>query len=223
MAKGRMINQKITMDKKINDLSNDTSRLGFTWLISFADVEGRTPGDPAIVKSLLFPRRLDITPEQVELFIQEWAAAGLIIWYEAEDDLWIQFPKFDDNQIGLRKNREAPSHIPAPSLRRNSGETPDELPVNLTEVKRTENNRVAEIFKFYSNNIAMLTPYIQDELGDTLDEYGFDWVMDAMKIAVENNARNMRYIRAVLDNRKNGKGPQKKELSTSELLDMKGY
>ena len=212
------------MDKKINDLSNDTSRLGFTWLVSFADVEGRTPGDPAIVKSLLFPRRMDITAEQVQLFIQEWAAAGLIIWYEAEDDLWIQFPKFDENQKGLRKDREAPSHIPAPSLRSNSGATPDEIPVKLTEVKLTENNRAAEIFKFYSNNIAMLTPYIQDELSDTLDEYGFDWLMDAMKIAVENNARNMRYIRAVLDNRKNGKGPQKQgSISVSEMLDKAGY
>ena len=91
MARGRMINSKITRNKAINDLSDDTSRLAFTWLVTFADVEGRTNGDPALVRSLVFPRRTDVTVDQMAGYLQEWADAGLVTWYEAEGDMWIAF------------------------------------------------------------------------------------------------------------------------------------
>ena len=80
MAQGRMIVNAIAADKKINRLSDDTSRLAFTWLITFADCEGRTYGDPAVVRSMLFPRRQDVTIERMEAYIREWASLGLIIW-----------------------------------------------------------------------------------------------------------------------------------------------
>jgi hypothetical protein len=114
MARGRMINSKITRNKAINDLSDDTSRLAFTWLVTFADVDGRTNGDPAIVRSLVFPRRTDVSVERMEAYIQEWCDAGLITWYEADGDLWIAFPSFDENQKGLDRRKEPTSDIPSP-------------------------------------------------------------------------------------------------------------
>ena len=60
MPRGRFISKEITLDKKVNNLADDTSRLAFTWLITFADCEGRTPGDPAVVRSLLFARRVGV-------------------------------------------------------------------------------------------------------------------------------------------------------------------
>jgi hypothetical protein len=125
MARGRMITNEIAKDKRINDLSDDTSRLAFTWLITFADVEGRTNGDPALVRSMLFPRRTDITLERMEGYIREWANIGLIQWYQAAGDLWISFPSFAKNQVGLRKNREPKSSIPQPP--------PDEHPANIRQ------------------------------------------------------------------------------------------
>ena len=163
MAKGRMINNTIVFDAKIHRLSCDTSRLAFTWLVSFADVEGRTYGDPAIVRSLLFPRRSDVTIDDVAEYIQEWHDQELIILYEAEDDKWIQFINFEKNQVGMRKDREAPTNIPAPPLRSKSGVSPELVPLNRTEQNRTEQNRTEQeescggIFKKYENNIAMLT------------------------------------------------------------------
>lgn len=148
MAQGRIIVNAITSDKKINSLSDDTSRLAFTWLITFADCEGRTHGDPAVIRSMLFPRRQDVTIEQMEKYITEWASVGLIIWYEADGDKWIYFPRFEKNQPGLRKDREAPSRIPEyvedepdevqDEVQDNSGVTPEQLPVKLKEVKRKE-------------------------------------------------------------------------------------
>lgn len=132
MARGRMINNAITEDKRINDLSDDTSRLAFTWLVTFADCEGRVAGDPAIVRSKLFPRREDVTAARMEQYIREWAALGLVIWYEAEGDWWIAFPAFEKNQAGLNKSKEAKGRIPAPPQEPtlpadNSGVTPELL------------------------------------------------------------------------------------------------
>lgn len=107
-----MVNRTICKDKHVHNLSDDTSRLAFTWLVAFADREGRTYGDPALVKSMLFPRREDITVEQIELYLREWHQAGLIVWYEAKDDQWVWFPAFEKNQPGMRKEREPESVIP---------------------------------------------------------------------------------------------------------------
>ena len=138
-----MVVNAIASDKKINMLSDDTSRLAFTWLITFADCEGRTHGDPAVVRSMLFPRRQDVTIERMTAYIVEWALLGLVIWYESDGDVWISFPKFDKNQPGLRKDREAPSRIPTPpeidldELRSKAGANPEYLPVKLKEGKRS--------------------------------------------------------------------------------------
>src|SRR3990167_4093437 len=147
MARGRLITNEITRDKKINELSNDTSRLAFTWLITFADVEGRTYGDPALVRSMLFPRRTDITIEQMAGYLQEWHNARLIIWYETDGDWFVYFPHFAKHQPKLQKDREAPSNIPGPllipnitpeQLQSNSRVTPEQLNVKLREVKLRE-------------------------------------------------------------------------------------
>lgn len=161
MARRRMISNAICSDKRVDNLSDDTCRLAFTWLITFADCEGRTYGDPALLRSMLFPRRQDITIERMEGYVREWADCRLIIWYEAEDDMWIQFPGFVKNQPGLRKDREPESFIPAPQngklivssaadesqqdsgimpdvIQQESDTMPDECRGILKEIKRKE-------------------------------------------------------------------------------------
>ena len=136
-----MINNRITRDKRIHDMSDDTSRLAFTWLITFADCDGRTHGDPAIVRSILFPRRSDISIEQTASYIAEWSALGLVLWYEAEGDQWIVFSGFEKYQIGIRKDREPTSDIPEynpDTCRILAGYLPEQIPVKLKEVKRKE-------------------------------------------------------------------------------------
>ena len=132
MARGRFIEKKICIDKTVNDLSCFESMLGFTWLITHLDCEGRTYGDPAVVRSLLFPRRTDITVEQVEGFIQEWHDSGLLIWYEVDGDKYIYLPKFKDYQVGLNPDREAKSSIPThEQVMNQSGVNHEQLAVNV--------------------------------------------------------------------------------------------
>jgi hypothetical protein len=148
MAKGRIIVNEITKDKRVSELDTDTSRLAFTWLITFADREGRTHGDPAVVRSMLFPRRDDITLAQVESFLQEWHDCGLVIWYRSNGDQWVQFPSFHKHQVGFDKRHEPESVIPSPPVdsdgtyivRTPPVQSTGNVPPKGSEVKRSEKN-----------------------------------------------------------------------------------
>lgn len=173
MASGRFVTNTICADKKINQLSCDTSRLAFTWLITFADCEGRTYGDPAVVRSMLFPRRQDISIEQMEAFITEWAAKEMIVWYEAEGDLWIWFPNFEKHQTGLRKDHEAASKIPPyfPKPQNDEGITTEELrnkdvpvtaQIKLSQVKLSDDSVFSPISAEFSR-VTGITPFKLDK------------------------------------------------------------
>lgn len=55
------------------------------------------------------------------------------------------------------------------------------------------------IFELYEQNIGLLTPMIADELRDAAQTFPAGWIAEAMEIAVQRNARNWRYVRAILD------------------------
>ena len=57
----------------------------------------------------------------------------------------------------------------------------------------------SNIFVLYEQNIGLLQPLIVEELQEAELLYPMDWIEDAFKIAVENNVRNWRYIRAILE------------------------
>lgn len=132
MARGRFIDNKIVLSKQVSLLSDDTCRLMFTWMITFADKEGRLFGDPALIRGTIFPRNEKITIKKVESYLQEMMDVGLILWYEARGDKFVLFPGFSDSQIGLRKDKEPESGYPPPSqkdtlefIRKHSAILPD--------------------------------------------------------------------------------------------------
>ncbi len=55
------------------------------------------------------------------------------------------------------------------------------------------------IFQLYEENIGVLTPLIADELRDAAQTYPAAWLEEAVHIAVTRNARNWRYVRAILE------------------------
>lgn len=65
------------------------------------------------------------------------------------------------------------------------------------------------IFKLYEQNIGTLAPLLIDELKEAEKQYPQDWIEAAFQTAVTADARNWRYIRAVLENRKAGKDKPK--------------
>lgn len=64
------------------------------------------------------------------------------------------------------------------------------------------------IYRLYEENIGPLTPMIAESLKDAEQEYSAVWVADAIRVAVEQNARSWRFIQAVLERwRKEGRTP----------------
>jgi DnaD/phage-associated family protein len=62
------------------------------------------------------------------------------------------------------------------------------------------------IYRLYEENIGPLTPMIADALKDAEKDYTAVWVADAIRVAVDNNARSWRYIQSVLERwRKEGR------------------
>jgi DnaD/phage-associated family protein len=55
------------------------------------------------------------------------------------------------------------------------------------------------IYRLYEDNIGPLTPLIADTLRDAEKEYPMRWIEDAIRVAVESNARKWSFVQAVLD------------------------
>ncbi len=80
------------------------------------------------------------------------------------------------------------------------------------------------IFALYEQNIGPLTPILADGLRDAEQQYPEDWIRDAFRIAVNNNARSWNYIDAILRSWKE-KGRDERDQRTSKedrKLDSEG-
>lgn len=75
------------------------------------------------------------------------------------------------------------------------------------------------IYRLYEQHIAPLTPLIAETLREAEERYPAEWIAEAMKIAVERNARNWRYVEAILKRwKEEGKGERKAGRDSQEAL-----
>ncbi len=71
--------------------------------------------DPAIVRATVFPRRADLSIERVDFYMQAIESAGMVTIFEADGQRWQCWPRFADNQVDLRDDREATDFPPPPA------------------------------------------------------------------------------------------------------------
>jgi hypothetical protein len=134
MARGRFLSRSISASEQLASVSIEAALL-FTWCLPHLDVEGRLAGEAIFIKSNVVPLRDEITLKRIPKLIGELAAAvdrdgvSLVVWYEAGRRQVLFFPGFEEQQEGLRKDREASSKLPAVSeaIRVLAGATPDQL------------------------------------------------------------------------------------------------
>lgn len=65
-----------------------------------------------------------------------------------------------------------------------------------------ENNTIGVVFKTFEDNFQKITQHVTDRLNDLIDEYTPEKVLDALKIAIDANKRELRYVEGIL--KKNG-------------------
>ena len=72
--------------------------------------------------------------------------------------------------------------------------------IDVDKIKsKDEDKSAAAVFTFFENNFMPLTPHLQETISDALDDYPSPWILEALKISVERNARNWKYAKAILD------------------------
>jgi DnaD/phage-associated family protein len=71
--------------------------------------------------------------------------------------------------------------------------------IKNTIIEKADAEEPLNIFAVYEDNIGMLTPMIAEELKDAMKLYPENWISDAIKEAVKQNARKLSYITAVLE------------------------
>lgn len=124
-------------------------------------------------------------------------------------------PQLDANfqkYLNGKKSKQNKSKIEA-SYKQSKSKSETNVNVNVNEnVNVNDNDNVnvnasdscvdglQEVIKFYEQNIGPITPYSLDILSDFLSEMHADVIIYAMQKAVESNARNIAYIKSILNN-----------------------
>lgn len=117
MARGRMLNQTVATDKKLNELSMEAELL-YLKTIPHLDRDGLILGEPMLLWAKVCPRRPELMNKTGGL-ISEWIKSGLVNAYKDSGDTVLFFVGFAKNQVGMRYNREpASTFAPPPGYRR---------------------------------------------------------------------------------------------------------
>lgn len=127
MARIRSIKPEIWEDEALAEVST-SARLLFIGLITQADDEGRLPGRTRWIASKIFPYDDDISPQDIEGWVDELHSVGLISYYEVEGRPYIWLCSFGKHQsIDKRWRKESqfppPPQEATPSARRAHAET----------------------------------------------------------------------------------------------------
>jgi len=73
------------------------------------------------------------------------------------------------------------------------------------------------IFKLYEENIGAITPMMAEILKDDEAAYPNSWIKEAIEIAVTRNARNWKYVQAILERwQKEGRGNEQNRRDDSQ-------
>lgn len=140
MAKGRMLQNRISKSQKMASLSSDTVRLLYTWMLSHLDINGSFYADPIMVNNLVFTR-LGHSVKIITSALDELEEKNLIVRYQINGDVYLNYPDFNDKQPKLHPEREGEPDIPKltqESLMINSCVT--QTQIKLKESKVKENN-----------------------------------------------------------------------------------
>lgn len=165
---------------------------------------------------------LRMAPDELETDMLQIAATGII---DREVNGWF-IPNFSQRQSAVtgaerktqernrKKSRQYYENVTPQSrfvTQRQNTESESETEI---ETEAEAESLPPNVYTLYEREIGVITPMIADQLKYAETEYPYDWFCDATKEAVGHNARNLKYILAILQNWKvNGRGSGHKRQS----------
>ena len=222
MPERRTVNRSISTNYRVAQLPEPAQKL-FTWMIIWADVDGRLTGDADLIKSTISPKSTFTVEEVNEWLDLMWSLKdvesdkGLIERYEIKGQKYIYLPGFEGHQSGRIRNkngniREAKSHIPPP---------PKVTKQPETEPIKTNDLKVAAMVEYYEKSIGrVLTPGDLKKLSDFADTYPnglFEKTVD------EYPGKPLSYLEKVMENKqKEGKSGTHRQ-GTRQLRSREAY
>jgi len=191
MARGRMLQNRISKSKKLASLSSDTVRLLYTWMLAHLDVNGNFYADPAMVNNLVFTR-LNKPVRVIAEAIEELAEKELVVLYQDNGDTYLNYPDFLEKQPKIYPDREGKPEIPEMThdkLMSNSRVT--HLEENIKEKKIRERNvfippSLDDVVNFFS-----VKGYSQDVARRAFEYYSTAGWKDSRGNAVKNWKQKM--------------------------------
>ena len=230
MARGRMINKKISNDKRVNDMPLPAQLL-FTWLIPHLDCNGCFYGSAQMIKSLVVPRK-NWTKNQIEVWLKIMEASKnsegnpLICRYTVgvgvNAEQYLFMPGFEGEQIGLRKDKEK-GEFPTfdgkitesvgqkSPLSRREVEVEEEVEENTPSLSNLSPSK-EDVIEVYRENFGEPSEDMENELKLACVQFSPAWVVDAIKEAVKRGKKDWRYIARILKNwRRFGKNTKSKQ------------
>lgn len=111
MARGRMIDKRISRSKKLGKVS-DKAKVLYFMLYPHLDCEGRIAFDDLEdLKDEIMPKFKNWSFRKIADGLNELADIELIQLYPDNKKIAMEFDKFEEFQTGMKKDREAPSKI----------------------------------------------------------------------------------------------------------------
>lgn len=231
MASWRKLWIKITESDDVDDMPNDSYRLTWSYLMLALDSEGRSQDSATLIRSKLYPKRADVTNEQIQAQLDWYADHGLIVRYEVKGKRYFYQTHFIEHQGSNKLRREAESVLPQPPVS-NQSEVTHELVTSNDEPEneqikiRTDKKRedapeggddlissgdsvrtddpVAKVFQSWSdiNPRRQITPLDADMLKDMIEAHGAPEVVIAIVKANAQGKPFLAYVEGIL--KKNG-------------------
>ena len=209
MARARNIKPAFFLNDELAELPPLT-RLLFIGLWCIADRDGYLEDKPNKIKAEILPYDNCNVDNMLDELNGEF-----ITRYSFEGKRYIFIKNFSKHQNPHMK--EKASEIPrieqiedgtvlAPDLHNTSRADSFKLitdslnPQQLIPENQQLDSCIDEVIDFYNENIGMITAYGKEIFEDYIKEMPKELIIYAMQLAVEANARNMKYIKAILNN-----------------------
>jgi DnaD/phage-associated family protein len=173
---------------KIDYLGELKVTLYALWRLEHMDAPVRYLVEANFIEDERFMQGMGSTPEEAEAALKESLARGL----DRATFLKVTLPRDQEEQdyyfLNTPKGRAAVRAIQA-------GEWHPRDEIDPAAVMRPA---PPNVFQLYEEHIGPLSPMIAESLRDAEAIYPAAWLEEAIRIAVENNARSWRYVETIL-------------------------
>lgn len=160
MARARMVRPELRTSEKVCSWPIEV-RYFFVLLWGYVDDHGKGKDNPRLIKADCFPLDDDITPEQIDAWLDVLSASEVIVRYTVDDGDFLAFPNWAEHQKVSHATKDIyPDFMDknvtfreSPEVLRKSSESPPEtLRLKLNKVNLKEMVTSPPVSDSYSND-----------------------------------------------------------------------